>query len=183
MHRKGIILAGGSGSRLYPLTQVISEQLLPVYGKPMIYYPLTTLMMAGIDEILLITTPHEQHLFRQLLGDRSQWGLRLEYAAQPHPGGLAHAFLIGRELVDGELSCLILGEIVLLGGGMREMLSLAAERERGATVLGYWVTVPARYGVVEMDKAGAALSLEQKPPPSEIKIRCHRPVFLRRAGL
>ena len=163
MSRKGIILAGGAGTRLHPLTLVMSKQLLPVYDKPMIYYPLSALMLADIREILIITTPETQAAFKHLLGTGKQWGLKLEYAEQPIPNGLAQAFVIGADFVRGHPSCLILGDNIVYGHGLPDALRRAGSRTQGSTIFSYWVEDPQRYGVIEFGNNDEVLSIDEKP--------------------
>ena len=170
---KGIILAGGSGTRLYPLTRSVSKQLMPVYDKPMIYYPIAVLLQAGINDILVITTPEDQDQFKRLLNDGSQWGISLQYAVQPEPKGLAQAFIIGESFIETDPVCLILGDNIFFGHGLPDQIENAAQKSNGATVFGYYVRNPQRYGVVNFDKNGKVLDIEEKPehPESSLSLQ------------
>ena len=174
MIKKGIILAGGSGTRLYPLTHVISKQLMPLYDKPMVYYPLSTLMLAGIRDMLIITTPEDQPLFEALLKDGHQWGIRISYKEQPYPGGLAQAFTIGRDFIGKDGVCLILGDNVFYGDSLVGLMQRASKRKKGATVFGYWVRDPGNYGVAEFNSKGNVVKIEEKPKNPKSKINSSR---------
>ena len=181
MDRRGIILAGGRGTRLYPLTLATSKQLLPIYDKPLVYYPLTTLMLAGIRELLIITTPEEIAQFKRLLGDGRQWGIELSYAIQDHPGGIAEAFLIGRNFLDGRPSALILGDNIFYGDNLRALLHGATKQTRGATVFACWVDDPERYGVIEFDSSHRPLRIVEKPQSAKVELCGDRALLLRQA--
>ena len=179
---KGIVLAGGSGTRLYPITRGVSKQLLPIYDKPMIYYPLSTLMLAGIRDILIITTPDDRLQFERLLGDGSQWGIHLQYAVQPKPEGLAQAFLIGRDFIQDDRVALVLGDNLFFGHGLQDLLHSAAHRAEGATVFTYQVRDPERYGVVAFDSSGRATIIEEKPKTASLKLGRNGTLFFRQSG-